>query len=65
MLWVMGTAIQRMLTRSTHQTESITTMGTMARPAPRSTAERQWVAASRQKKRAQIWALSTPKAMAA
>ena len=39
-------------------------MGMIALPAPRSTAERLWEAASRQKYREQILHLPTPKAMA-
>lgn len=42
MLWVMATVMVRKLTRTTHQNTSITAMGTMARPAPRSTAETEW-----------------------
>ena len=42
-----------------------TSMGTVARPAPLHTPATAWEKASRQKNRAQMWALSTPKAMAA
>ena len=46
-----------------HQKVSIETMGITARPAPRMTAARQWVSASRQKNGAQVRIFITPKAM--
>jgi hypothetical protein len=47
-LWVKGTVTVRKLTLITHQNESMVSIGTNALPAPRSTAEKQWDAASKQ-----------------
>ena len=64
MLWKMGTAIFKKLTRITHQKESMEIIGITALPAPRRTAARLWLAASRKKNSEQIRDLPTPKAMA-
>ena len=64
MLGHRGTATARKLTRTTHQKISIASIGTLALPAPRSTAERQCEAANRKKNTEQTFALPTPKAMA-
>ena len=65
MLCTMGTMMVRKDTRTAHQNTIIAIIGIIARPAPRSTADRQWVKASRQKNNAQVRAFCTPKAMAA
>ena len=42
MLWVSGTVTVRKATRMTHQQTIMVNMGTMALPAPRSTAAMEW-----------------------
>ena len=59
-----GITAERKPTRTTHQNSSIASIGILALPAPRSTAERQCEAASRKKNTEQTFALPTPKAMA-
>ena len=59
----MGTMKCRKVTRMTHQKDSMEIMGMTALPAPRSTAARLWLAASRKKNSEQMCALSTPKPM--